>query len=93
MGRKCWQREGVEEALVFVAMQGETYWEARGRAANDDESQKRAAVETCQRAQYRTFIPEKTAGDTSSVTSSVKEPVTPASEFTSITVSVICVAN
>lgn len=65
----------MDEASLIVAKQRlaerDLYREARRRAANDDESQKRTAMET-QGLQYHTFLPQKTAGYTSSVTSSVK---------------------
>lgn len=77
----------MDEASLVVAKQRlaerDLYREARRRAAKD-ESQKRTAMET-QGLQYRTFLPEKTAGYTSSVTSSVKESVSIASQFTAIT--------
>lgn len=77
---------------MAVAKQRETGTEeARGRAT-PDESQARRAMAARQKLQCYPFLPEKTAGHTS-VTSSMKGPVSPAHQCTSITFSAICFAN
>lgn len=80
--------KGTDEALVAVAKQKEICTgEASGRAARDRESQEKRAMAARQRLQCQchTFLPEKTAGPTSSVTSSVKGPMSTNSQSTSIT--------